>query len=56
MKNAQPFDFQATLTRAESIICKIASQFLGNGSYRKLFMWRGKGRMTDIDRYKNFVI
>ena len=33
MKNAQPFDFQPTLTRAESIICKIASQFPGNGSY-----------------------
>ena len=30
MKNAQPFDFQPTLTRAESIICKIASQFPGN--------------------------
>jgi len=28
MKNAQP-----TLTRAESIICIIASQFPGNGSY-----------------------
>ena len=28
MKNAQP-----TLTRAETIICKIASQFPGNGSY-----------------------
>src|SRR5215510_4046874 len=36
MKNAQPFDFQATLTSAESIICKIASQFPENGSFRTL--------------------
>jgi len=33
MKNAQPFDFQPTLTRAESIIRKIASPIPGNGSY-----------------------
>src|SRR5215475_1236584 len=30
------FDFQPTVTCAESIICKIASQFPGNGSYRYL--------------------